>query len=77
MLTFQSLECQDKFVYTLLSKTNNTSILSNYNSFFLDISCCHPVLSNNTYIFENTFGWDGIGVDLLDYADCCGPFAWK
>lgn len=57
MIQFNSLECQDRFVYSLLGQQKN--------GFFLDVGCQTPIDANNTYLFE-TLGWDGLAFDRSD-----------
>jgi tetratricopeptide (TPR) repeat protein len=55
-----SQAAQDMFVLTVLQgKTNGT---------YLEIGSADPIMFNNTYLLENTFGWTGYSIDI-NYPD--------
>ena len=66
-IKFNSLECQDMFVFLLLGHQTN--------GYFLDIGCQTPIDASNTYLFEQ-LGWDGLAFDRADFAPWYGPFKW-
>ena len=49
---------QDKFVLSVLKDKTN--------GFFLEIGSNHPIEINNSYVLENTYGWNGIMVEYDD-----------
>lgn len=49
---------QDMFVLAALNgKTSGT---------YLEIGCNDPIVISNTYLLENTFGWKGVSIDIVD-----------
>lgn len=48
---------QDMFVLMMLNGKRDGS--------FLEIGCGDPFFSNNTYLLEKEFGWNGIAIDIL------------
>lgn len=51
-----SFEGQDLFVLSLLNGKRG--------GVFLDLGCSHPIVKNNTFLLESSFGWDGLSVDI-------------
>jgi tetratricopeptide (TPR) repeat protein len=47
---------QDLFPLTELNGKNNGT--------YLEIGCADPIICNNTYLLEKTFGWTGISIDI-------------
>jgi hypothetical protein len=47
-----------------------------YNGTFVDIGCDKPISISNTFLFEATFNWRGIAVDIKDSVDNGGE-TWK
>jgi len=57
-IDFYSYEQQDEFAVNIFNQKRN--------GFFLDIACGHPILGNNTYTLDKTFGWNGLCFELGD-----------
>ncbi len=53
---------QDHFVYLLLYELLDKQD----DGYYLEIGSGHPTEGNNSYLFEKTFGWKGISLDILD-----------
>lgn len=47
---------QDLFVLSILNGKSG--------GVFLDLGCHEPILINNTYLLESSFGWKGLSVDI-------------
>lgn len=62
-ITFYSGLYQDCFAYNLLAGSGCAE--STGEKFFLDVGCHHPVLRNNTILFER-LGWEGFCFDIVD-----------
>ena len=67
-LNFKAQIGQDKIVLDILGPK--------YNGTFVDIGCSEPINISNTFVFEATFNWTGIGVDIQDYVGGGGE-TWK
>lgn len=67
-LNFKAQIGQDKIVLDILGPK--------YNGTFVDIGCSEPLNISNTFVFEATFNWTGIGVDIQDYVGSGGE-TWK
>jgi hypothetical protein len=51
-----SQSMQELFVLSVLN--------GKYNGTYLEIGSADPIIGNNTYLLEKTFGWTGIGLEL-------------
>jgi hypothetical protein len=67
-LNFKSEIGQDRAVLEFLGVK--------YNGTFVDIGCDKPISISNTFLFEATFNWRGIGIDIKDSVDNGGE-TWK
>jgi hypothetical protein len=67
-LNFKSEIGQDRAVYDILGPK--------YDGTFVDIGCARPIVISNTFLFEATFNWRGIAVDIQEYVDNEGQ-TWK
>jgi hypothetical protein len=55
-IEFHSHEQQDEFVFNLFGK--------DYQGYFLDIACGHPIIGSNTYTLEKFCQWNGLCFDI-------------
>jgi len=67
-LNFKSEIGQDRAVLDFLGVK--------YNGTFVDIGCAMPMSISNTFVFEATFNWRGIGIDIQDMRDNGGE-TWR
>jgi hypothetical protein len=67
-LNFKSEIGQDRAVLEFLGPK--------YNGTFVDIGCAKPISISNTFLFEATFNWRGIAIDIENAVDNGGE-TWK
>jgi hypothetical protein len=67
-LNFKSEIGQDRAVIDMLG--------IKYNGTFVDIGCALPISISNTFLFEATFNWRGIGIDIQNLVEGEGQ-TWK
>ena len=67
-LNFKAQIGQDRAVLDILGVK--------YDGTFVDIGCSLPISISNTFIFEATFNWRGLGVDIIDFIEGEGQ-TWK
>ena len=61
-IIFNSQARQDEFVYTVLY-----NLLDKQDSgYYLEIGAGEPIYINNTYVLENSCGWQGLSIDISD-----------
>lgn len=47
------------------------------DGYFLDVGCCLPKTINNTYLLEKNYGWSGISIDIVDFAEESDGATWR